>query len=137
LTLIDTSAWVEFLRATGSTAHAQVRRAIELDRPIHTTDVVVMEVLAGARDDRHAAQLRRLLGRCEFVPVARLADFERGAALYRQCRRAGDTVRALNDCLIAAVAIRAGLDVLHADRDFDVIARHCELELYAAPRGGR
>jgi hypothetical protein len=137
LTLVDTSAWVEFLRATGSTAHEQVRRAVELDRPIHTTDVVVMEVLAGGRDDEHVARLRRLLGRCEFVPVAGLADFERGAAIYRQCRRAGDTVRALNDCLIAAVAIRAGIDVLHANRDFDVIARHCPLELYVEPRDAR
>ncbi len=40
--------------------------------------------------------------------------------------REGETVGALTDCLIAAVAIRSGSSVLHADRDFDVLARHTE-----------
>jgi predicted nucleic acid-binding protein len=133
VTLIDTSAWVEYLRATGSVVHAQLRRALERGRPIHTTDVVVMEVLAGGRDEGHADQLRRLLATCEFVPVAGVGDFEQAAAIYRRCRRSGETVRALTDCLVAAIAIRNGIDVLHADRDFDVIARCCDLELYAEP----
>ena len=133
MTLVDTSAWVEYLRATGSDAHRHVRHLVESDSPLHTTDVVVMEVLAGGRDERHAARLRRLLSRCDFVATQGLGDFEQAAAFYRRCRRAGETVRALTDCLIAAVAVRAGLDVLQADRDFDVIARHTDLELYAAP----
>jgi predicted nucleic acid-binding protein len=33
------------------------------------------------------------------------------------------------DCLIAAVAIRTGSAVLHADTDFDVLARHTALRL--------
>lgn len=130
MTLVDTSAWVEYLRATGSDTHRQVRTLVESDGPIHTTDVVVMEVLAGGRDESHAWQLRRLLSRCEFVAIEGLADFEQAAAMYRQCRRAGETVRSLADCLIAAVAVRAGLVVLQADRDFDVIARHTDLVLY-------
>ena len=61
-------------------------------------------------------------------------DYDAAAALYRQCRRGGETVRKLLDCLIAAVAIRAGIPVLHNDRDFDGIARHTELQLDAASR---
>jgi predicted nucleic acid-binding protein len=49
------------------------------------------------------------------------------AALYRTCRHGGDTVRRLVDCLIAAVAIKAGVPVLHADADFDALARHTQL----------
>ena len=97
---------------------------------MHTTDVVVMEVLAGGRDEAHVDRLRRLLSRCEFVAVVGLGDFEDAASLYRRCRRAGETVRSLTDCLIAAVAVRADLDVLHVDRDFDALARHTELRLY-------
>ncbi len=59
-------------------------------------------------------------------------DYEEGAALYRHCRRRGETVRNLMDCLIAAVAIRNGTPVLHADADFDVLARHTELQIYEA-----
>lgn len=135
MTLVDTSAWIEYLRATGSSAHHQVRQLLSDGSTIHTTDVVVMEVLAGARDEAHSAQLRRLLSRCEFIAIEGLGDFEEAASLYRRCRRAGATVRALTDCLIAAVAVRAGVAVLQADRDFDALARHTPLQLYieAAP----
>jgi predicted nucleic acid-binding protein len=129
VSLVDTSAWVEYLRATGSGTHLQLRALIEADAPLSTTDVVVMELLAGGRDEGHTARLRRLLGRCRFVPTQGLADFEAAAALYRRCRRAGTTVRALTDCLIAAVAIRTGTELLHADKDFDLIAQHSELRL--------
>lgn len=134
MTLVDTSAWVEFLRATGSGTHQAVRRLLERDLPVYTTDVVVMEVLAGARGDDHRDRLRRLLARCEHVPVDGLDDFEAAAELYRACRAAGETVRALTNCLVAAVALRASLPVLHADRDFDALARHVGLQV---EHGGR
>jgi predicted nucleic acid-binding protein len=126
--LADTSAWVEFLRATGSDANLRLRALIEGDQ-LATTDVVLMEVLAGARDDGHRDRLRALLARCEFVPVTGPRDYEDAADVYRACRQAGHTVRALTDCLIASVAMRAGVSVLHADRDFDAIARHAPLEI--------
>jgi predicted nucleic acid-binding protein len=88
-----------------------------------------MEVLAGGRDERHTAQLRRLLGRCQFLPTQGLADFEAAASLYRRCRRGGVTVRALTDCLIAAVAIRTGTELVHADQDFDLLAQHTDLRV--------
>lgn len=137
MTLIDTSAWVEYLRATGSEAHLGVRQVLHADAEVHTTDVVVMELVAGARDDDHLAQLRRLIGRCRYVPVEGLGDYETAAALYLQCRRAGSTVRALTDCLIATVALRAELAVLHSDRDFDVLARHTGLKTYREDAGRR
>jgi predicted nucleic acid-binding protein len=137
VTLVDTSAWVEYLRATGSTTHRAVRRILDREEPAQTTDVVVMEVLAGARDDEHLDGLRRLLARCEHVPIEGLADFEAAAELYRSCRSAGETVRALTDCLIAVVALRASLSVLHADRDFDVLARHTGLRVENAGRRSR
>ncbi|MGH2628701.1 MAG: type II toxin-antitoxin system VapC family toxin, partial [Anaerolineales bacterium] len=98
-----------------------------------TTEVVVMELLAGAHDEARAGELRRLLGRFELVPLSGLADFETAAGLYRRCRQHGQTVRALSDCLIAAVAIRADVPVVHADADFEVIARHTHLRTDAPP----
>lgn len=127
--LIDTSAWVEYLRGTGSRVDAEVRRLIEETVPIATTDTVVMELLAGARDEQHAADLRRMALSLDYRPMVGLLDFEQAASLYRLCRRAGETVRSLMDCLVAAVAMRDGLSVLAHDRDFEVIARHGGLEL--------
>ncbi len=88
-----------------------------------------MELLAGARDDRHLMQLRGLLGRTSVLPTT-AADYELAAAMYRGCRARGETVRKLIDCLIAAVAIRADAEVLHADADFSTLARHTDLRVH-------
>lgn len=125
--LVDTSAWIEFLRGTGSRVCNQVDEV--LVQEIAICDAVRMEVLAGARDEAHLSSLRRLLARATVVPT-RATDYDDAAALYRRCRREGETVRKLIDCLIASVAIRAGATVLHRDTDFEVLARHTELQVY-------
>jgi predicted nucleic acid-binding protein len=122
--LLDTSAWVEFLRDTGSPTCRRVDELLEAE--IATCHPIRMEVLAGARDDRHLNDLRRLVARASIVPV-KATDYEEAAALFRVCRRAGETVRKLIDCLIAAVAIRADIPLLHADADYEVLARHTAL----------
>jgi predicted nucleic acid-binding protein len=94
-------------------------------------DPIRMEVLAGARDERDLARLSGLLARGTDVPVES-SHYEEAAANHRACRRNGETVRSLVDCLIAAVAVDAGLPVLHADTDFDVLARHTALRIAEA-----
>jgi hypothetical protein len=126
LILIDTSAWIEFLRDTGSPACERVDKL--LGSRIATCDAVRMEVLAGARDQEHLQQLRQLLARATMLPTESI-DYDTAAALYRSCRGQGKTVRKLIDCLIAAVAIRAKVPVLHVDADFTTIAAVTELRI--------
>jgi predicted nucleic acid-binding protein len=128
--LVDTSAWIEFLRGTGSATCDEVDRL--LAEEVAICDPIRMEVLAGARDDAHLRQLRGLLARATVLPTG-AADYEAAAALYRACRGRGETVRKLVDCLIAAVAIREAVTVLHADADFDVLARHTALDVHTLP----
>jgi hypothetical protein len=130
--LVDTSAWVEFLRDTGSPACRAVDELLAKELAI--CDVVTMEVLAGARDERHLGDLRRLLARAVVVPMVP-ADYEDAASLYRTCRRGGGAVRRMIDCLIAAVTIRAGARLLHADADFTVLARHTGLRIAPGSSG--
>ena len=125
--LVDTSAWVEFLRDTGSAACILVEELLAAD--IAVCEPVRMEVLAGARDESHLLDLRRLLARAVVIRT-QTTDYEDAAALYRRCRREGETVRKLMDCLIAAIAIRAGVPILHNDADLDALARHTELRIY-------
>ena len=127
--LADTSAWVEYLRATGSPVHLRLRRLIADEGELATTEVVMMELLAGEASPEGVARLRRLLGRFELLPVEGLADYEAAAELYRRCRAGAETVRNPTDCLIAAVAMRHGAPVLHRDHDFEVIARHAPLRV--------
>ncbi len=126
--IIDTSAWIEFLRDTGSKVCNTVDDLLGADLAI--CDAISMEVLAGARDELQLAQLRGLLARATVVSITP-EDYEQAAALFRTCRRNGETVRKLIDCLIAAVAIRSNAPVLHADSDFAALTRHTLLTAHA------
>jgi len=121
--LIDTSAWIEYLRASGSPVNLRVREVLAEDRDFAVCHPVRMEVLMGARDEEHLRRLSRLLARGRLLPTTP-GHFDEGASLYRACRRRGETIRKAMDCLIAAHAIRAETPVLHCDGDFTVLARH-------------
>jgi predicted nucleic acid-binding protein len=125
--LADSSAWIEFLRATGSDLNRRLRALLERDQ-LATTDAVVMEVLAGGRDAAHRRRLHGLLLRCVFI-ATQPTDYENAAEISRACRRTGDRLPGLIDCLIASVAIRAEVQVLNGDADFNTIARHTPLAL--------
>ncbi|HEV3320231.1 MAG TPA: PIN domain nuclease [Solirubrobacteraceae bacterium] len=125
--LADSSAWIEYQRMTGSPAHLRLRTAVDAGESLATMGTVMFEVLAGAHDERQARDMRRLLNRCTYLRLEEPPDYEAAAALYRACRRGGETVRKAPDCLIAAVAIRTGARLLHRDADFDAIARHTAL----------
>jgi predicted nucleic acid-binding protein len=118
--LIDTSAWIEFLRDTQSPVCSRVDELLASD--IATCDPVRMEVLAGARDEANLGDLRRLLARATTLPTL-TRHYDDAASIYRRARAQGFTIRRLNNCLIAAIALDSGAALLHADRDFDVIAQ--------------
>ena len=127
--VVDTSAWVEYLRGTGSRADVALTGAVRDGTPIGVPDIVRLELLAGAGSDDQVRDLRRLLARFTALPAAAPGDHEVAAALYRTARRSGETVRSLLDCLVAAAAIRTDAPVLARDRDFEVIAAVSGLRL--------
>lgn len=127
--LADTSAWVEYDRATGSLVDERMAALVGDPSLLATTEPVVMEVLAGARDDARETDLRRLLDRFRLLRFDAAVDFDGAVRIYRSCREAGVTPRGLLDCLIAAVAIRHGAALLTADRDLARIATVMDLRL--------
>jgi predicted nucleic acid-binding protein len=130
--LVDSSAWVEYDRATGSSPHLRLKALIETDSAVAVTEPVVMEVLAGARDDRRERDLRRLLGRFELLSFEAVSDFDGAVRIYRRCRAAGITPRGMLDCMIAAVAWRRGATLLAHDTDMDRVASVIGIELDVA-----
>jgi hypothetical protein len=132
--LADTSAWIEYDRATGSAVDLRLAELIEADGPVAVTEPVIMEVLAGARSDARETDLLRLLQRfhlCQFDPAA---DFDGAAYIYRRCRQAGITPRGLVDCMIAAVAHRHQAALLARDTDLDHVARVIGIDMDQASR---
>lgn len=120
--LIDTSVWIEYFRATGSSAAVEVRRLLsEQPHEVATCEAIVMEILSGAANDDGHAKLEQLMNGLPSLRIDDDIDFRVAADIHRAARTAGQTIRSLNDCLIAAVAIRHGARIMHRDRDFDVI----------------
>lgn len=126
--LVDTSAWIEYFRATGSAAAIEVRRLLsgESDRVV-ICEPVAMEILSGATDGHVFARLTQLVNGLPTLRVDDAVDFRAAADIYRAARRTGRTIRSINDCLIAAIAIRCRVQVVHRDSDFDVIAAITDL----------
>lgn len=121
--LVDTSAWVEFDRATGSAVDARLSELIEDDAEIAVTEPVIMEVTAGARSAAREQDLRRLLGRCSLLRFDAAVDFDAASRIYRTCRRSGVTPRGMIDCMIASVAHRYNATLLAADTDLRRVAQ--------------
>ncbi|MDE0652203.1 MAG: PIN domain nuclease [bacterium] len=120
--LVDTSAWVEFDRATGSTVDERLSGLIADDAEIAVTEPVIMEVTAGARTDAREQDLRRLLGRCSLLRFDAAVDFDAASRIYRTCRRSGVTPRGMIDCMIASVAHRYNATLLVSGADLQRIA---------------
>jgi predicted nucleic acid-binding protein len=127
--LADTSAWVEYDRATGSPVDQRLTALIADDGPVAVTEPVIMEVVTGARSHNRETDLRRLLLRFRLLPFDAAADFDAAASIYRQCRQVGVTPRGLIDCMIASVARRNQAAVLAADADLSRVARIVGIDL--------
>jgi len=130
-TLIDTSAWIEYLRDTDSEVCNTVDRLIVGERSLATTDVVMMELLCGARSVERKREIWAFMNRCVMLPTRPLFDYEIAAELYTRCRRDGFTPATTNDLVIAAVAIGKKVPLLAADLDFERIAAVSSLRLIA------
>jgi predicted nucleic acid-binding protein len=130
LILVDTSAWVEFDRATGSPSDVRLAELIGQTAEIAVTEPVIMEVASGARTAQRERQLRRLLARFQLLPFDSIVDFDGATHVYRTCRASAFTPRGI-DCMIAAVAARNGASILAHDRDFARMALVMGIDLEA------
>jgi len=128
LTLVDSSAWVELFRDTGSRTGSRLRELLASTEELATSEPVELELLVGTRHPRQVRRIRSALAACRHLPI-RGGDWRDAASIYLTCRRAGTTPRNLIDCMLVAVAIRAEVPILAQDRDFERIAAHVPLQL--------
>jgi hypothetical protein len=116
MVMIDTSAWIHFLRDDDQRVADAVERAIAEDRAA-ITGPIVAELLQGVRSDSRAQELEELLEVVHREEVV-AEDWSRCGATSRRLRERGTTLP-LTDVVIATVAERCGCPVLTTDRDFE------------------
>jgi predicted nucleic acid-binding protein len=130
LIVVDSSVWIANLRGMDTIAVSKLNRLVEtVDDQLLIGDLILLDVMQGARDHEHAARIERALRR---FPIARMLDETiaiRAAAEYRQLRARGITVRKTVDMIIGTFCLAGGHALLHDDRDFDAMMRYSGLRV--------
>jgi predicted nucleic acid-binding protein len=125
--VVDTSAWIANIRNQAIRAVEQIRDPV-VEEQILIGDIVVAEVLQGARDDRDAARLERDLRRFPIVTMGGEDIAIQAARHYRLMRASGFTPK-LPDLFIGSFCIAHGHELLQSDTDFEPMAKICGLRL--------
>ncbi|MCC6918506.1 MAG: PIN domain nuclease [Alphaproteobacteria bacterium] len=125
--LVDSSVWIAHLngRETPQTAKLVAAAARE---PLLVGDLILLEILQGARDELNAARIERLLRRYQIVPLLDDLLAVQVARNYRRLRDGGITIRKTADLIIGTYCIERGHTLLHDDRDFGPMERHLGLK---------
>jgi predicted nucleic acid-binding protein len=127
--VVDSSIWIGQLRRSRSDKIETLESIRNPATSILVGDLVLLEVLQGARNDRHAAEIESEL---RVFRIERMLDdgiAAKAAANYRALRDRGITVRKTIDLIIATFCVERGHSLLHDDRDFDPVAAHLGLRV--------
>ena len=128
--LVDTSVWIEYFRESNSSHAQELQRLIAEEEDLALADLIVMEVLQGITDDTAHEEIKDSLFAFPIHSAGGIENCMKSAALFRQCRKGGLTIRKSIDCLLATLALEQNLEIFHLDRDFDLIAKVSSLKTH-------
>jgi predicted nucleic acid-binding protein len=124
--LVDSTVWIDFLRGRENDSTARLEKCIQDRDDLCCCGFVVTEVLQGIREEREYRETRQRFADLLYLPDDR-STFELGATIYRELRSKGVTIRNSIDCLIAAIVVQHGVNLLENDRDYRFIDLHFPL----------
>lgn len=119
--LIDTSAWVHALRPDGLPKFKQRVQNLLLEGRAAVCEIVILELLGGARTEREYRELQE--------DLAALEQFSITQVVWRQSYHLAHDLRAKGisippaDQLIASVAMTYQCALLHHDKHYDQLSR--------------
>jgi predicted nucleic acid-binding protein len=128
MVMVDTSAWVEYFRGGVPAVAGKVDRCLDQDI-VGIGDLVYCEVMQGIRSSRERAEVSSLLLSLPRFEMVGFGIAEKSASNYRLLRSKGVTVRKTIDVLIGTFCAEHGLQLVHCDSDFDLMAKHIGLEI--------
>lgn len=126
--LVDSSVWIAHLRGQRTLATAKLEAAAERE-PLLIGDLILLEVLQGARDEAHAARIERGLRQYAMVPLLNPDLAPHAARNYRKLRELGVTIRKTADIIIGTFCIEHRHALLHDDHDFAPMEQHLGLKV--------
>ena len=121
--LVETSVLIDFMRGRANAKTELFDLVLKRKLPFGIAAYTYQEVLQGALNETEYAKLKEYLStqRIYFLPE-NVDTYTDAARLYFDLRRQGITPRSTIDILIALIALKNDLFLLHNDRDFDLLA---------------
>lgn len=92
-------------------------------------DIVLTEVLQGAKDEKDAGRLEAELRKLPIVAIVSESLAVKAARHYRIMRSFGFTMNKIADLFIGTYCIAHSHDLLHNDADFDPMEKFCGLRV--------
>jgi predicted nucleic acid-binding protein len=127
MVIIDTSAWIEYLQDGLPRVVNKVDLCLERDL-VGIGDLVYCEVMQGIRSPRERREVSALLLSLPQFDMVGFSVAEKSAANCRLLRSKGVTVRKTIDLLIGTFCAENGMQLIHHDSDFDLMAKHIGLD---------
>ncbi len=124
--LVDSSVWIAHLKGRVTPETVKLEAAV-MREPILVGDLILLEILQGARNDAHAARIERALRQYRIVALLNADLASRAAHNYRKLRQLGVTIRKTADIIIGTFCIEHRHTLLHDDRDFLPMQTHLGL----------
>jgi predicted nucleic acid-binding protein len=125
--VVDTSVWIANIRKQ-STRETQRLRDPQVVNELLIGDIVMVEVLQGARDENDVRRLEDALRQFPIVTMGGEEIVIQAARHYRRLRASGFTLK-LPDLLIGTFSIAHRHELLQCDADFEPMAKVCGLRL--------
>ena len=126
--LVDSSVWISHLRGRETRATAKLEELAGRE-PLLIGDLILLEVLQGARNEAQAERIERALRSYTILPLLDDDLAVRAARNYRRLREMGVTIRKTADLIIGTFCIEHRHALLHDDRDFLPMQKHLGLEV--------
>jgi predicted nucleic acid-binding protein len=128
LIVVDSSVWIDFFNGKVT---PQTSKLLSLlgNEPLLVGDLILCEILQGARSEAQARRLEQELRKFELLPMLNPELAIAAAKNYNLLRSEGITISKTIDLIIGTFCIAHGHTLLHDDRDFSPMETHLGLKI--------
>jgi hypothetical protein len=120
---VDSSVWADFFNGYPSPEEIKLKTLLDSKADIAITGIIASEVLSGFKDEKTFEDVKDTFFKLPQTQINFNSHIQ-AAQMYRNLRSKGITIRSIIDCLIAVISIENNLELLHKDRDFEMIGKY-------------
>lgn len=126
--VVDTSIWIDWFGPDPGLQASRLGREFQPHEVI-LCDIVLLEILQGARSEAHSRRLEIELRTFQLVSVLDPSLAVMAARNFRTLRSVGTTMKKTADLIIGTYCIHQSHALLTKDNDFQPMAQHLGLQL--------